>query len=192
MRSGRSRLPLVVRATLLLLFALGRPAPAPAQATDTVATVGAADPTPAGRVVPRPPALQPVLLRSVQVTAPAWPLRDSGFFARRKAGLGTFFVRAEIERMRARSLSDVLRRVAGVSHASTASGRTRATMRSSGQPCAVQHFIDGVMTSPMEADAIPARDVEGVEIYRGAATVPPAFNRGTALCGVIVVWTRTR
>jgi hypothetical protein len=33
-------------------------------------------------------------------------------------------------------------------------------------------------------------DVAGIEICGGAAEIPAQFNRQTALCGVMVTWTR--
>ncbi len=95
--------------------------------------------------------------------------------------------------MQPRFMSDVLRRVAGVSLQSTALGGTsRASMRGTKVlgSCPIQYYIDGVPAIGFNIDDMPARDVEGMEIYRGASEVPPEFNRYTALCGVIVIWTR--
>ena len=45
----------------------------------------------------------------------------------------------------------------------------------------------------MEVDEIRAQDIHGIEIYRGAATVPAQFAKsGLTQCGAIVVWTKRK
>ena len=61
---------------------------------------------------------------------------------------------------------------------------------SMGRRCPIQYYVDGVATTGLNIDDVLPRDVEGLEIYRGSSEIPPSFNRGTALCGVIVIWTR--
>jgi len=139
--------------------------------------------------------MQPIQLAELRVKARRSILQTNGFFERRGSGFGTFLTRSEIEQMRPRFLSDVLRRVAGVSLAtSTYGGVSRASMRGTKVlgSCPIQYYVDGAMTSIYNPDEIRPEDVEGLEIYRGAATIPPAFNKGTAMCGVIVVWTRVQ
>jgi hypothetical protein len=43
-------------------------------------------------------------------------------------------------------------------------------------------------TVPVET--VRVETIEGVEIYRGVASLPAQFNREGAECGVIVVWSR--
>jgi hypothetical protein len=38
----------------------------------------------------------------------------------------------------------------------------------------------------------PIRDVYGIEIYRGPSEVPGEFSGSNAMCGVIVMWTKSR
>lgn len=136
--------------------------------------------------------IDPIVLPGVQVRARPSVLARSGFFDRQNAG-GTFITREEIEEMRPRRLSDVLRRLPGITLTPSVGGTARPSMRGSGRPsgsCPIQYFVDGTMAMMLNIDDIPASDVEGLEIYRGAATVPPAFNKGSAICGVIVIWTR--
>jgi hypothetical protein len=139
---------------------------------------------------------EPVRLAAVQVRAPAQllPLTATGFYARRKAGIGTFLTRADIEAVRPRSLSDFLRRrVTGVDLTPSIGGTAHASMRGNvGRDCPIQFFLDGVQTLAYEVDDVKPYDIEGLEIYRGAASVPVAFNKGTAACGAIVVWTKGR
>jgi hypothetical protein len=138
---------------------------------------------------------QPVQLAAVRVrAAPPLPLVGTRFYSRRKAGIGTFLTRAEIESARPRSLSDFLRgRVAGVDLTPAIAGTAHASMRGNvGRDCPIQFYLDGVQTLAYEVDDVKPYDVEGLEIYRGAASVPVIFNKGTAACGAIVVWTKGR
>jgi hypothetical protein len=139
---------------------------------------------------------QPVRLAALDVRAPAphLPLAGTGFYSRRKAGIGTFLTRADIESARPRSLSDFLRRrVSGVELTPSIAGTAHASMRGNvTRDCPIQFYLDGVQTLGLEVDDVKPYDVEGLEIYRGAASVPVAFNKGTAACGAIVVWTKGR
>lgn len=139
--------------------------------------------------------LQPIALAEVRVRSRRSILQTNGFFARRGSGFGTFVTRDEIEEMRPRFLSDVLRRMAGVNLVSSAyGGSSRASMRGSKVlgSCPIQYYVDGTMTALFNVDEIRPEDVEGMEIYRGAATIPVTFNKGSAMCGVIVIWTRVQ
>ena len=133
----------------------------------------------------------PVALDPVDVVASGGVLEQHGFFERREGGQGTFFTRAEIDRLRPRFLSDMLRRVPGMSLTPTRTG-ARASLRGARPSCGIQYYLNGVLAPYFDVDQILPNDVEGLEIYRGAATIPPAFNRGTALCGVVLIWTRAR
>ncbi len=138
-------------------------------------------------------AMQPIQLAEVRVRTRRSILQVNGFFNRRNSSFGTFMTRQEIEAMRPRFLSDVLRRVAGVSltnsaHGGSSSARIRGTKVLGS--CPIQYYLDGTMTAMFNIDEVRPEDVEGLEIYRGAATIPPSFNKGTAMCGVIVIWTR--
>lgn len=120
-------------------------------------------------------------------------LRARGFFERQRMRQGIFITRDEIERLRPRLLSDLLRqRAPGVRITSTPFMESRAAMaRSVGLArCPIQFFIDGVPAYAFNIDDMRPGDVEGIEIYRGASEVPAEFNRFEARCGVIVIWTR--
>jgi hypothetical protein len=139
--------------------------------------------------------LQPIQLAEVKVRTRRSVLYSNGFHDRRGSGFGTFVTRDEIEDMRPRFLSDVLRRMAGINLASSAyGGSSRASMRGTKVlgSCPIQYYVDGTMTALFNVDEIRPEDVEGLEIYRGAATVPVTFNKGSAMCGVIVIWTRVQ
>jgi len=115
------------------------------------------------------------------------------FEARRKLGAGYFVTRADIERRRPSVLSDYMRMVPGVRIVTLDNGRT--ALRFARNPrgnCPPQYFVDGIPTSNFDIDEVLPGDVEGVELYGGAAGVPPQYNRfnGTSICGTILIWTR--
>lgn len=56
--------------------------------------------------------------------------------------------------------------------------------------CPIQYYVDGTFVALFNIDEILPGDVEGMEIYRGAATIPAEYNKGTAICGLILIWTR--
>lgn len=141
-------------------------------------------------------AVQPLELAEVRVQARRSLLETTGFNSRRTAGFGTFVTRDDIVRMQPRFLSDVLRRVAGMDLSSGRPGgssrvRVRGTKVMMGS-CPIQYYVDGTMAAYFNVDDVRPEDVAGLEIYRGAATIPPAYNKGTALCGVVLIWTRDR
>jgi hypothetical protein len=115
------------------------------------------------------------------------------FEARRKTGAGYFVTRADIEKRRPNSLSEYMRMVPGVRIVTLDNGRTALRFnRNPRNNCPPQYFVDGIPASNFDIDEVLPGDVEGVELYAGAAGVPPQFNRfyGTTICGTILIWTR--
>jgi outer membrane cobalamin receptor len=58
-------------------------------------------------------------------------------------------------------------------------------------------YIDGVQVNQPEEGAalsemamVPAIDIQAIEVYRGAGTLPPEFAGPDAMCGAIVIWTK--
>jgi TonB-dependent starch-binding outer membrane protein SusC len=134
----------------------------------------------------------PVALAPLEVHARS-TLLSRGFYDRKRSGVGTFLTRDDLDHIRPRVLSDVLRRVGGIHVGSDSRGMPPARIR--GQQtmaggCPIQYFVDGVLTYALNIDEVRPGDVEGIEIYRGAASIPIMFRRGSASCGVIVLWTR--
>jgi hypothetical protein len=48
----------------------------------------------------------------------------------------------------------------------------------------------GVGHDPVDFTQFVAMDIEAVEVYRGAGSVPGEFGGGDAACGAVVIWTR--
>lgn len=115
------------------------------------------------------------------------------FESRRKQGIGHFVTRAEIERRHPLLLSDMMRIIPGAEILMGENGRAALRFARVGRPnCPPQFFVDGIQVTGYNIDDMPPGDVEGVELYAGAAGLPPEFNRarGTSICGVVAIWTR--
>ena len=119
----------------------------------------------------------------------------SDFYDRSASGFGHFVTRAQIEKRNPMNLSDMMRMIPGT-RLTPARGGGQATLRFSRaqgpRDCPPQYWVDGVKTWNLNIDDIIPEDVEGIEVYSGASTVPPQFNtrEGTTICGVILIWTR--
>jgi outer membrane receptor for monomeric catechols len=118
----------------------------------------------------------------------------AAFEARRRQGIGHFITRAQIEARHPLTLSDMMRTIPGATLIPGENGRQ--TLRFTGMAsasCPPQFFVDGILAVGFTIDEMPPGDVEGVELYGGAAGVPPEYSRsrGTSNCGSVLIWTRT-
>ncbi len=119
-------------------------------------------------------------------------LDAQGFYERQRTGMGTFLTREQIESQNPSSLGAFVRRhtrvqVSTNTYSATTGGRR---VRRGPNSCPPSYVVDGFTLPGFHIDDIRPEQVEAVEIYSGASAVPPAFNRGSALCGVVVIWTR--
>ena len=57
--------------------------------------------------------------------------------------------------------------------------------------CHPTWYIDGVEVHSFE-ESTPIIDIYGIEVYRGAGEIPAEFSGSNAMCGVIVVWTKSK
>jgi hypothetical protein len=119
----------------------------------------------------------------------------SDFYDRKARGFGHFITREEIEKQDPQNLSDMMRMVPGaqiIPVAGTGTSTLRFNRAQIGRDCPPQYWVDGVKAYNFNIDDVVPSDVEGIEIYPGAATVPPQYNtrEGTTICGVVLIWTR--
>jgi hypothetical protein len=114
------------------------------------------------------------------------------FENRRRQGVGHFITRDQIEKRNPLMLSDMVRSVPGTIIIADNGRTTLRFSRVARNNCPPQFFVDGVQVSGFNIDDMPARDVEGVELYAGAVGLPPEYNRvtGTGICGTVIIWTR--
>ena len=137
-----------------------------------------------------------IALQPIVVTAFSRRLEYVGFYERQKRGVGTFIDRKQIDAMKVKNASELLRRAPGVRLVPQSRTRSNqpdnATIGNRGN-CRYVFVIDGTRTLPdFEMDHIAAGAIEGVEVYNGLAEVPAALRAvaGHTVCGVIAIWTR--
>ena len=138
----------------------------------------------------------PITPINVEVDARVPKLERAGFYDRRRLGIGTFLERRQIEDHRSRTAADVLRRVSGLRLVVQGYFTDVQARGSSG--CRPGFYIDGALVSgprrtvtSFNLEDLPAPDLEAIEVYPGAAGVPPQYNGGgNSLCGLILFWTR--
>ena len=114
--------------------------------------------------------------------------RFADFERRRQSGMGIYITRDEIRERGYMRMGDALRSVSGV--------RVNCTdvdciihMTRSTAGCFPTYYVDGHLARSF-AVSTPMNDVQGIEVYRGAAEMPGEFTGDGAMCGVIVIWTR--
>jgi hypothetical protein len=117
-----------------------------------------------------------------------------GGFERRattRAGSATFITRSEIDKAHANRVTDLLRRTTSLIVEDSLDAVT-VMARRSGRivKCPMQVAVDGELRDAFNLNLLVAEDIHGIEIYPGPATVPAEFasTRGTARCGLIMVW----
>lgn len=138
------------------------------------------------KLVPLPVELAEIVVEGDRTIFAFGRMRD--FYRRRRQGLGDFFTRWEIEEENPLVVSDLFRRVPGVSLRPDAFGTNRISIRNCPNPTI---YLDGMPSSPGTVqldDLISPDNVEAVELYKGAFIPPELMFFGA--CGVIGVWTR--
>jgi hypothetical protein len=138
------------------------------------------------------------------IDAPLISPRLQGFESRRARKNGGQFVTQEtIARQMPQVTSDLLRRLQGVRIVDSMGVQLPVSTRGpkptlTGRPtavCVLRVAVDGLLKEPyFPMNTITVSDVHGIEVYAGAATIPPEFGgaRRDANCGLIMIWTRAR
>jgi outer membrane receptor for ferrienterochelin and colicin len=117
--------------------------------------------------------------------------RYQDFEQRRERALGAFLRWDELKKRGYGSVGEALRSVRGVRiQCNQETYECFAVMARSPQ-CQPTWWIDGVEVRSFH-ESTPIRDVYGIEIYRGPGEIPGDFAGSNAMCGVIVVWTKSR
>jgi hypothetical protein len=136
----------------------------------------------------------------------------AGYWQRKELGFGTFIQDSLLRTREHSSLSDVLRRVPGLTLEYLGDGGGLAVLmsraRSAGaitpgaKRCYAQVYLDGIrIYAPgrltgdnrgFSIDQFKVSELQAIEIYKGSATTPAQFNSTGSACGTIVLWTRER
>lgn len=140
-----------------------------------------------------------VAMDTIRVNQRRVSLRMLEFEARARVGFGQFMNQATIERRPSLQALDLLRQFRGIDVSRITSGAfagTVALSRREGDAlkggCPMQIVLDGIiLPSSFNLELLPPpKQLAGIEVYSGAATVPPQFSGNDRRCGLIAVWTR--
>jgi hypothetical protein len=120
------------------------------------------------------------------------------FEQRRKLGEGQFMDQAQIEARDAIMTGDLFRLWRGITLSpgnmiiSTRGSVHELTPTAEMSVCASEVYVDGVhMPRGTPTDRLPVpKEIAGIEVYPGPATVPRQYAGGFARCGVVLIWTR--
>jgi hypothetical protein len=148
------------------------------------------------------PSAVPVKAVVVKVEPRVRALELSGFYARKRLGMGHFIERSMIDqRLGAASTTAIFQGITGVRLVLFERGYRvllraglQASLNGRGIYCPALVFIDGApVNAPGEHynfELVHLSDIEAVEVYKGPADVPPQYGGAEAACGVILIWRR--
>jgi hypothetical protein len=143
-------------------------------------------------------------LAPVMVTAQRMSPRMKEFEDRRKLGQGEFMTQAQIDQHNPPFPTELLRLFSSINVVPTSGGggqsvyypvSARATggMTPTGQAaCFMTVYVDNVpMPAPFNLDLLPSpREMAGIEVYAGNATMPIQYSSLSSGCGIILIWTK--
>ena len=148
-----------------------------------------------GQVLTREFDLNPVVytLAPVAGEAARGPMasRLKEFEHRRAQGRGVFVTEQDIQRTEAATLSDLLRMAAGVQVVCNSAGCVARMTRAATGYCRPDFVVDGFPANFSTNADLPTVGIIAVEVYRSPSEAPMELLRSDAVCGVIVIWTRS-
>jgi hypothetical protein len=128
-----------------------------------------------------------------------------GYERRRTIGRGTFITREAIEKKNRVRTIDLFRGYPGFRVVDSLYDQHIAGSRGSKPiargglhdlaPCVFRVALDGVlMPWGFQVNMIDPREIHGIEVYSGPATIPAEFatTARDAFCGMVLIWTRSR
>ncbi|HEV7590546.1 MAG TPA: carboxypeptidase regulatory-like domain-containing protein [Longimicrobium sp.] len=156
-----------------------------------------------GDTVRREVRMTPSAVELEGLTVTSWGrnvrLRNNGFYDRQRHGFGSFMTRDQIEQLHAYHATDIFRWMRGFAVIPSGSRDIVVTTRGPGGfgSCLPHVYVDGnrmfVRNAREQADAleaVPTDNIEAVEGYQGAASIPAEYNMTGSVCGVLLIWTR--
>lgn len=117
-------------------------------------------------------------------------VRFQDFERRLKSGRGQYRTREQIEEAGYSTLSDAVRGMRGVQVDCAGIQGCFIKMARAPMRCSPKYVVDG-REDRMFGPFVPIGDIEGLEIYTGASDVPGEFAGSDAMCGVVVIWTKS-
>jgi hypothetical protein len=129
-------------------------------------------------------------LDTMVVTAKTLSRRLSEFEDRRRAGFGHFITGDEIERRNAVYIADIIRTVPSVAIDERRMFQQFAI--NTRNNCPFNVIVDGLpMVAGTNLMNLPSpKEIAGIEIYSGPATIPLMYQPFVGNCGVILFWTK--
>lgn len=143
-------------------------------------------------------------LDTVAVNSRRVTMRMLDFEVRRRQAQGQFLTQEEIERRNLIQVADYMRSFRGVEVSRVTTEQFAGTQIYSRREgggytqdlqlnyCPLQVMLDGiVLPRNFNLDLLPSpKQIAGIEVYSGPATVPPQFGGPDRRCGLMAVWTR--
>ena len=139
-------------------------------------------------------------LPTVVITEKSPSSRLTEFEQRRRVGMGEFMTAAEIAERNSVYTTELMRNFKTVNVSPSTTGAITEyfalSHREGGNPqlgaCPMQVYLDEIpLPTPFNLDLLPSpRELAGIEVYSGSATIPPQFNGMNRGCGAILVWTK--
>ena len=137
------------------------------------------------------------------ITARAQTPRMAEFEERRefaqKFGGGQFMAQDEIDNRNTVFATELIRTFHGIHVTESRTPSGRGSIATSGRApgsinssCYPTVWLDGVLLpGPVNLDNLPSpKELAGIEVYPGPATVPARYAAGGMSCGAILIWTR--
>ena len=147
-------------------------------------------------LVPDPVEMEPL----VATTTRSRRLETKGFYERKYwgelVGTGTFYTADGIDRRRPALISHMIadgpgiRLECGLRARSCDIVNTRLSAGFSSDGCPMSVYVDGMGIGSNADRMVSPVEIAGVEIYRGAASVPGEFAGSDSRCGVVAIWTK--
>lgn len=141
------------------------------------------------------------VLGTVTVTGASSSPTRRDFDARVAFGRGKFMTEPEIEKRNSARTTELLRTFSTIKIVAPLGSRSASapvyyamSRRDGGGfgDCAMAVVVDGFqMKIPYDLEELPSpKEIMGIEVYSGNATIPVQFARWNSGCGLIMVWTK--
>jgi hypothetical protein len=117
----------------------------------------------------------------------------NGFYDRQRRGLGSFMDAERLAWVRPFRTSDAFRYMRGFAVVPVGHGTQFSVVSTRGY-CEPRVYVDGAPVGGSAADAldmIPPQDLQAIEAYNSAGTIPAEYNPDNRACAVVLLWTRT-
>lgn len=139
-----------------------------------------------------------IALEGIEVStrSPSWYRQMEGLqFRMSRAMGGTFVLDTQLEARGYPPVAEILRELPGVKIRKVNRFDYTVNFRLCEMPPVL--YIDGIQVNqPEQGAAMPelsmvqGMDIQAIEVYRGAGTLPPEYAGPDAMCGAIIIWTK--